>query len=136
MLKVLSLATLAWLLTTAAAVAGPTLTSTAYAAGDAQPVSASVAATAITGTGPAPVPVTLACTLPVAADGSVTPTCDLTSLTSPGQYSMVLTVNTLKGCTGGPAAFVCDSGGTASTDPFTLALRKGVATKPTAKLVP
>jgi len=118
-----------------AAIAGPTLTSDPYPLSDAQPNTATVAVTAVTSTGMAPVATIVSCKLPAAVDGSVQPVCDLSSF-KPGQYSLVLTVSSLTGCSGGPAAFYCDSGGTASSDPFSLTLRSGGARKPTPHLAP
>jgi len=115
----------------ACASAAPTLTAAPYPPGDAQPTSATLAVTPMLPTGPSPIATQIKCTLPAAVNGDVTPTCDLSPIANPGAYSLVLTVSTLQGCSGGPAAFYCDSGGTASSDPFTLTFRSGSAKKPT-----
>lgn len=116
------LALLAALLFASAAQAGPTLTSAPYAMTAAQPDSASLDVGGIP----------WACTLPKAADGSVTPTCDLTGL-QPGVYPVVLTVKNSQGCYSGPDSWDCAmGGGSASSTLLTLTIRlTGTLAKPT-----
>ena len=77
-----------------------------------------------------------ACTLKAATDGSVQPVCDLAGITSPGAYTLVVTVTNPGGCTSGTNTATCTSGGSASSDPFTFNLRAGSVGKPLLSVTP
>jgi hypothetical protein len=108
------------------ALAGPTLAASPYPASGPQPASVSI--TVNGNAGPA-------CTLPKAADGSVKPTCDLSSL-SAGSYTIVMTVSSPPGCTSQSSPATCTTIGSASSSPFLLTLSAGVATAPVLQIGP
>ena len=103
--------------------AAPFLEATPYPASGPQPDAAS-----FTVNGGAPV----ACQL-VASAAGITPRCDLASITTPGTYTLVMTV-TAKGGVSGGNTFT--QAGSASSTPFSYSLRAGVATPPVVQLVP
>lgn len=110
------------------AVAAPTLTTAAYPAAAGQPTAAT-----LTVDGGAPI----VCQLTRAADGSVTPTCDLAGL-AVGTHTLVLTVSTQYACTQGAdgASATCYGGGSASSDPFTYSWAASGASKPRLQFRP
>lgn len=110
-----------------AAIAAPTLVAAPYAVGPDQPETASLSVD-----GGAPI----ACTLKLAAGGTLQPMCDLASITAPGTYKLVLSVSnksTLINETGG-GTYV--AGGTTEAAPFMYVFRRGVAAPPVPKLAP
>lgn len=107
------------------AQAAPNLTSTPYAAADAPD------AASFTVNGGAPI----SCALPNTAAG-VTPTCNLGSITTPGVYTLVMTVTRNAACTNTTNAGSCGTAGTASSPPFAYTLRNGSVSAPVLKLVP
>lgn len=77
-----------------------------------------------------------ACTLPVAADGSMTLTCDLVSLAVPGTYTIVATYTYVAGCVNAANAATCSTGGVASSAPFVLTRAAFPATGPALRVSP
>lgn len=114
-----------WLCLPFAALAGPTLTTPPYAVNSA-PTSAWVMVNGQQ---------KIECIIATTAQGQV-PTCDLTSLTRPGQYTLELYVsNVTASCTEAPAlTWTCSDGGTVSSGPFSLTLRAFPAARPTVRL--
>jgi len=121
----LVVAVIAWLCFPFAALAGPTLTTPPYAANSA-PTSAWLMVNGQQ---------KIECIIATTAAGQV-PTCDLTSLTRPGQYTLELFVSNVNTtCTEAPAlTWTCTDGGTASSGPFGLTLRAFPAGRPTVRL--
>jgi hypothetical protein len=111
-------------LLSSSAIAGPTLTADAYLVN--QPTEASITVNGAAG------PV---CTLPKAADGSVKPTCDLTSLAL-GSYTIVLTVANVAGCSAATSPATCTKEGRASSAPFFLTLVGGSVSAPVVRVAP
>ena len=111
------------------ALAGPTLSSDAYPANlpnAAQPTEVSITVNGAAGP---------ACTLPRAADGSVRPTCDLTSL-APGSYTIVMSVSNPAACPAQTSPATCTLGGAALSAPFLLKLSPGAVTAPVLRVAP
>lgn len=107
-----------------AAIAGPTLTAGAYAPG-------TLTGASITVNGGA----SQACTIPLVA-GALVPTCDLSSLANPGNYTLVLTVSNASNCTNTGTASTCTGGGSNAAPPFTLTLQQGPAVPTALKVAP
>jgi hypothetical protein len=104
------------------AFAAPTLSSAPYATTAPQPDT--VTTTANGQPGPA-------CVLQKNADNSLTPKCDLVSLT-PGQYSLVMTAVITAKCNPQVSPAVCTQAGSASSVPFSLSMQSGNVAAPTA----
>jgi len=117
------IATLA-LMVAGAALAGPTLTAGAYAPG-------TLTGASITVNGGASQP----CTIPLVA-GAIVPTCDLSALANPGNYTLVLTVSNASNCTNTGTTSTCTGGGTNAAPPFTLTLQQGPAVPTGLKVAP
>ena len=106
------------------AFAGPhTLTANPYATAP--------AAAVFTANGGAPI----ACTLP-AVTGGWQPTCSLASLTTPGTYTLVMTVTTNTNCINTLDAADCVGAGSASSKPFAYTWRDAVVPIPVLQVVP
>jgi len=74
----------------------------------------------------------IACALETVA-GGVQPKCPLASITTPGTYTLVMTVTALGGVSGGNTY---TSPGSASSAPFTYVFRSGSASPPVVRLAP
>ena len=109
-----------------AAQAAPFLYSEAYPATGAQPDAATV-----TINGGAPV----TCTVQTVTAGKQ-PKCDLASITSPGTYTLVLTVTKAAGIVNTTGGATNDPGGSASSSPFAYVLRGSFAPTVTPTVAP
>lgn len=74
----------------------------------------------------------VACQLVAVANG-IQPKCDLASISTPGTYTLVMTVSAKGGVSGGNQYTLP---GSASSSPFSYVLRAGIATPPVVQLVP
>lgn len=109
-------------LITSAAIAAPTLTADPYPATGVQPDAATLS---VNGTQ------TINCTLKTVT-GGIQPSCDLVSITTPGTYTLIMTVTKAAGCVGN----TCSGGGSASSAPFTYIWQGVNVTRPVVRLEP
>lgn len=102
--------------------AAPTLTADPYPATGVQPDAATLS---VNGTQ------TITCTLRTVT-GGVQPACDLVSITTPGTYTLVMTVTKAAGCVGN----TCSGGGSASSAPFSYIWQGVNVLRPVVRLEP
>ena len=77
----------------------------------------------------------ISCTLETVT-GGIRPKCDLASITTPGTYTLVMTVSKAATITNGTGTATNDPGGSASSDPFAYVLRAGSVSKPALSVAP
>lgn len=106
--------------------ANPFLVADPYPATGTQPDGASVT---VNGGSP------LNCTIETVT-GGVRPKCDLASITTPGTYTLVLTVTRSAGCTSTANGSTCTAAGSASASPFSYVWRAGTVSPPAARVEP
>lgn len=109
-----------------AAAGAPILTADPYPANAAQPDTVS-----FTIDGGAP----LRCSLLDTPAGKV-PICDLASITTPGTYTLVMTVASHGACTSAPDSGTCSGGGSASSAPFSYTVAGAPPPPPVVAVVP
>lgn len=114
------LLTLILLLASGIAIAAPTLTAAPYPPNSIQPHAAMFT---VDGGPPK------ACSL-VQVAGGLQPQCDLSSITLPGTYKLVMIVTTNAECINTPSAATCSGAGSASSAPFAYTWMGNAITPP------
>ena len=122
----LALVLLAFALATFGVQAAPFLYADPYPSTGVQPDAAS-----FTVNGGAPI----ACQI-AAVSGAVQPKCDLGTITTPGTYTLVMTVSKAAGIVNTPGGATNTSGGSASSIPFAYKLLAGSVPTPALSVSP